>query len=50
MSMCKSFTDKEIKETMLSISNVKSPAPDGYSSGFFKIAWHLIIPLVCAAV
>jgi len=48
--MCKGFTDKDIKEAMLSISNVKSPGPDGYSSGFFKTAWHLIGLLVCAAV
>ncbi|KAJ8424186.1 hypothetical protein Cgig2_033664 [Carnegiea gigantea] len=28
------------------ISNIKSPDPDGYSSGFFKSTWHLIGPMV----
>lgn len=50
ISMCKSFTNKDIKEAMFSISNIKSPGPDGYNNGFFKTAWHLIGPLVCAAV
>ena len=50
ISLCKSFTDKDIKEAIFSISNVKSLGRDGYKSGFFKTAWHLIGPLVCVAV
>ena len=38
ISMCKGFIDTEIKEAIFSISDVKSPGPDGYTSGFFKIA------------
>ncbi|KAJ8420385.1 hypothetical protein Cgig2_004699 [Carnegiea gigantea] len=45
ISLCKSFTDKDIKEAIFSISNVKSPGPDGYKSRFFKTALHLIGPL-----
>ena len=48
--MCKKFTDKEIKEAIFSIINVKSPGPDVYSSGFFKSTWLLISPMVCVAV
>jgi len=50
ISLCKSFTDKDIKEAVFSISNVKSPGPNRYNSEFFKTAWHLIGPLVCTAV
>ena len=36
IDLCKPFSDLDIKETLFSIPNHKSPGPDGYSSGFFK--------------
>jgi len=32
----RNFTDKETKEAIFVISNIKSPGPDGYNSGFYK--------------
>jgi len=37
ISLYKSFTDKDIKEAIFLISNVKSPSPDGYNSGSLKL-------------
>ena len=50
LTLCKEFTDKEIKEAMFSILNFKSPGLDGYNSGFYKPTWHTLGPLVCAAI
>ncbi|KAJ8422553.1 hypothetical protein Cgig2_033476 [Carnegiea gigantea] len=41
LKLCAPFTDKEIKTAMFSIPNIKSPGPDGFSSGFFKATWHM---------
>lgn len=40
IDLCKPFNGKDIKEAMFSIPNLKSPGPDGFSSGFFKTTWH----------
>ncbi|KAJ8425647.1 hypothetical protein Cgig2_023401 [Carnegiea gigantea] len=48
--MCKEFSDIEIKEAIFSIPNFKSPGLDGFNSGFCKVTWHKLGPLVCAAV
>ena len=32
----------EIKNVMFSIGNDRAPGPDGYSSGFFKVAWSIV--------
>ena len=48
--LCKEFTDKEIKEVLFSIPNIKSPGPDGFNNRFYKTAWHKIGPLVCNAI
>ncbi|KAJ8421613.1 hypothetical protein Cgig2_010180 [Carnegiea gigantea] len=50
VSICRPFTNKDIKEALWSISNHKSPSPDGYSSGFFKSTWDQTGHLVCDAV
>ncbi|GFZ07066.1 hypothetical protein Acr_19g0000030 [Actinidia rufa] len=42
--------DKEIKSALFSIGDDKAPGPDGYSSCFFKSAWSIVGPDVCAAV
>ena len=34
---------------MFSISNIKSPGPDGFNSGFFKHTWGIVGELVCSA-
>jgi len=48
--MCSPFTYQDIKLAIFSIPNVKSPGPDGFSSGFFKSTWSTTGPLVCSAV
>ncbi|CAN1169945.1 Transposon TX1 uncharacterized 149 kDa protein [Linum perenne] len=43
-------SSEEIKKAIFSISNDKSPGPDGYSAEFFKDSWELIGNEVCTAV
>ncbi|KAL9237106.1 hypothetical protein vseg_011694 [Gypsophila vaccaria] len=43
-------TGEEVKATLLSIPDTKSPGPDGYTSRFFKDAWTEIGSDVIAAV
>ena len=44
------FSDLEIKEAIWSIPSIKFSGPDGFSSNFFKKAWNIISPQVCAAI
>ncbi|XP_062118736.1 uncharacterized protein LOC133832403 [Humulus lupulus] len=37
--LIKPFTKKEVEDALFSISPIKSPGPDGYGSGFFKVMW-----------
>ncbi|XP_074320775.1 uncharacterized protein LOC141657433 [Silene latifolia] len=46
----KPVTYEEIKETVFSIPNDKSPGPDGYTSSFFNDAWEVIGQEVSAAI
>ncbi|KAK4397770.1 hypothetical protein Sango_1252500 [Sesamum angolense] len=47
---------EEVKEAFFDIAEDKSPRPDGYSSGFFKGAWSIIVtvadfrPISCCNV
>ena len=50
VSMCSSFSSKDIKDAIWFIPNHKSPKPYGYSSGFFKFTWDRTGPLVCSIV
>lgn len=36
------FDDNEIKAALWSIPPEKSPGPDGYGSGFYRVAWPII--------
>ncbi|KAL2929716.1 hypothetical protein RDABS01_035126 [Bienertia sinuspersici] len=36
------FTDKEIKQAMVSIPSNKAPGLDGFNSHFYKAAWHIV--------
>ena len=38
--LCKPFDEKEIKSTVMSISNEKAPRPDGYTMLFYKKYWN----------
>ncbi|KAL2532785.1 Reverse transcriptase domain-containing protein [Abeliophyllum distichum] len=50
VDLVKSFSYGEIKEALFDIDNDKSPEPDGYSSFFFKKAWHVVGNDVCGVV
>ena len=50
MKLCGPFSAKDIKEAIFLIPNLKSPGPDGFSSGFFKATWHITGELVCNAI
>jgi len=45
-----SVSDQVIQDALFSIGEDKSPGPDGFSSGFFIKAWHIVGPLLCQAV
>ncbi|GJY86276.1 hypothetical protein Tco_0500302 [Tanacetum coccineum] len=40
--MIRDVTNKEIKETIFSMSDDKSLGPDGYTAAFFKGAWEIV--------
>ena len=44
------FSNIEIEQIFFFILNHKSPGPDGFSSGFYKVCWGDIRPLVCNAI
>nr|GEV65898.1 hypothetical protein [Tanacetum cinerariifolium] len=43
-------TDGEIKEAVFDIDSKKASGPDGYNTGFFKKAWHIVGKEVCLAI
>ncbi|XP_074293376.1 uncharacterized protein LOC141620390 [Silene latifolia] len=43
-------SDDEIKQVLFSIPSHKAPAPDGYSSAFFKDSWDNVGKDVCASI
>ncbi|CAH1421913.1 unnamed protein product [Lactuca virosa] len=48
--MIRVITDKEIREAMFDIDDLKAPGTDGYSSKFYKAAWSIVGNDVCRAV
>ncbi|KAJ9535362.1 hypothetical protein OSB04_un001524 [Centaurea solstitialis] len=48
--MIRPVDDKEIKEAIFGIDDLKAPGPDGYSSRFYKKAWPIVGSDVCCAV
>lgn len=50
IELIKPFSIAKIKEVMFQISSNKSPASDGFGSGFFKASWDIVKGDVCAAV
>lgn len=46
--LIKPVTKAEVKEALKSISDIQSPDPDGYGSGFFKQAWDVIEDDLCS--
>ena len=41
---------QKIEVALFSIKNEKAPGPDGFTSHFFKMAWHLVSPEFSQAV
>ncbi|XP_062085826.1 uncharacterized protein LOC133791936 [Humulus lupulus] len=39
LGLLKPFTKKDVKSALFSISFIKSPSPDGFGSGFYKVMW-----------
>lgn len=48
--LCSSIIDEEIKLSMFSVGEDKSPGPDGYTSSFFKSSWKIMGDDVISAV
>ncbi|XP_074296921.1 uncharacterized protein LOC141627584 [Silene latifolia] len=48
--LCRIPTEQEIRATLFSIPEDKSPGPDGYTSGFFKPSWDIAKGDICEAV
>ncbi|KAJ9535294.1 hypothetical protein OSB04_un001606 [Centaurea solstitialis] len=49
-AMIRPVEDKEIKDALFDIDDIKAPGPDGFSSCFFKKSWHVIGAEVCDAI
>nr|XP_043615884.1 uncharacterized protein LOC122587785 [Erigeron canadensis] len=49
MDMSREVTDEEVRKTIFSMGDDKSPGPDSYSAAFFKGAWNIIGEEVSAA-
>ncbi|XP_062080445.1 uncharacterized protein LOC133785209 [Humulus lupulus] len=50
IQLLKPFSHKEIRDTIFSIPNTKSPGPDGFGFAFFKELWQEIGSEVCRVV
>lgn len=50
LGMCRQFTSQEIQDAFFSIPSFKSPGPDCYNSGFYKVAWGSKGTLICSAI
>ena len=50
LSLLKSFSHQEIRAALFSIPSIKSPGPDGFGSGFFKVMWQDIGDEICRAI
>ena len=50
LDMIKQVTPQEIKESMFSMGNDKSPGPDGYTACFFKECWDILEKDVTCAI
>ncbi|XP_062094015.1 uncharacterized protein LOC133800051 [Humulus lupulus] len=50
LSLLKPFSHREIRNSLFSIRIIKSPGPDGFGSGFFKVLWLDIGDEICRAV
>lgn len=48
--LCAPVSVNEIKEAIFSIPSSKSPGPDGFTSGFYEAAWHIVGPGVSVAI
>ncbi|GJX36852.1 RNA-directed DNA polymerase, eukaryota, reverse transcriptase zinc-binding domain protein [Tanacetum coccineum] len=48
--MVREVTNNEIKTAMFDIRDNKASGPDGYTSRFFKKAWHIVGEDVCKAI
>uniref|UniRef100_A0A803PTS1 Reverse transcriptase domain-containing protein n=1 Tax=Cannabis sativa TaxID=3483 RepID=A0A803PTS1_CANSA len=48
--LLKPFSNKEIKKAMFSIPDSKSPGPEWFNFGFFKVMWADIGKEVCKAI
>ncbi|KAL0420738.1 UNVERIFIED_CONTAM: hypothetical protein Slati_3096700 [Sesamum latifolium] len=49
-TLIRPFTREEVKADLFDIEEDRAPGPDGYSSGFFKVAWPIIGDEVTRAV
>ncbi|GKC60581.1 protein LAZ1 [Tanacetum coccineum] len=48
--MTREFTDEEVRKSIFSIGDSKSPGPNGFTSTFFKHSWDTVGIDVCKAV
>ena len=50
LTLTRPFTDKEIKDTLFSMKEDKSPGPDGFPPEFYKKYWNIVGSLLCKAI
>ncbi|XP_062119067.1 uncharacterized protein LOC133832784 [Humulus lupulus] len=50
VSLVNPFSIKEVKDALFIINSIKSPGPDGFGSGFFKVLWSELEAEISAAI
>ncbi|XP_021757410.1 uncharacterized protein LOC110722447 [Chenopodium quinoa] len=49
-NLCRPFTSANVKNALWGIDENKAPGPDGFSSRFFKVSWHIVGKEITKAV